>query len=203
MATVGYAGLPIPGGGDAPIGPGALADLGSAIDPHLLHHVANVGERDSTFATAPLHTAVTANDGTLWLKTSASTNTWATVWEPDPGWRPLPLATGFEADQTDPQVKRIGNQVWLRGRIRRTDGTNIAPNATKLGEVPDDCIPPQLASYAGGSSITGDPIVGVARFEVYSPLNTLQDPGSLMLYSQDGDTYGFTWVDISGSYWID
>jgi hypothetical protein len=34
-------------------------------------------------------------------------------------------------------------------------------------------------------------------------LNTLQDPGSLMLYSQDGDTYGFTWVDVSGSYWID
>ncbi|MEU4165574.1 hypothetical protein AB0F46_01650 [Streptomyces sp. NPDC026665] len=203
MATIGKADLPIPGGGDSPTTPGHLAELASVIDLHLLQHVEDVSERDAEFSTAPLHTAVTAEDGTLWLKTSASTNTWATIWEPDPGWRPFSLSSGFEADQTDPEIKRIGNQVWLRGRIKRTDGTPIVSNATKLGEVPDDCIPPQLASYAGGSSITGDPVVGVARFEVYSPLNTLQDPGSLMLYSQDGDPYGFTWVDISGSYWKD
>jgi hypothetical protein len=203
MATVGYAQLPIPGGGDAPVGPGSLAELALAIDPHLLQHVTNKAERDELYDDAPLHTAVTANDGSLWIKTSASTNTWATIYEPDPGWRPLPLAAGFEADQNDPEVKRIGNQVWLRGRVRKTDGTTITTNATKIGNVPSDCIPQQLATFAGGSSITGDPIVGVARFEVYSPLNTQQAPGSLMLYSQDGESYGFTWVDISGSYWID
>jgi hypothetical protein len=203
LATIGYAELPVPGGADSPTTPGHLADLATAIDPHLVHHVANVSQRDQKFADAPLHTAVTAADGSLWLKTSATSNTWATVYAPDPGWRPVSLASGYEEDQTVPEVKRIGNQVWTRGRIRRTDGTPIAPNATKLGNVPGDCIPKQLATFAGGSSMTGDPIVGVARFEVYSPLNTQQTPGSLMLYSQDAEAYGFTWVDISGSYWID
>lgn len=203
MATIGYAQAPIPGGGDAPAGPGAFAEYGLAIDPHLIQHVATKAERDSLYADAPVHTAVTANDGSLWLKTSASSNTWAVIYEPDPGWRPLSLAAGFEADQTDPEVKVIGNQVWLRGRVRKADGTTVGTNATKLGNVPSDCIPTQLASFAGGASLTGDPITGVARFEVYSPTNTLQSPGSLMLYSQDGESYGFTWVDISGSYWKD
>ena len=44
MATIGYAGLPIPGGGDSPTTPGHLADLAEAIDPHLWQHVTNLAD---------------------------------------------------------------------------------------------------------------------------------------------------------------
>ncbi|MGW2090372.1 hypothetical protein ACWCQ6_36405, partial [Streptomyces sp. NPDC001880] len=122
MATIGYAGLPVPEGGDAPVGPGALADLATVIDPHLWQHVADVAERNSLYAGAPVHTVVTAVNGSVWVKTSAAANVWATIWEPTPAWRTLPLASGFQAGQNTPQIRLIGTRVHMRGRIIRTDG---------------------------------------------------------------------------------
>ncbi|WP_329151201.1 hypothetical protein OIU91_28325 [Streptomyces sp. NBC_01456] len=207
MATVGYSKIRIPGGGDAPVGPGALMEMGADIDPHLLQHVADRAERDALYTDAPLHTAVTAEDGSLWLKTSATSNVWATVYEPDPAWRPLGLVSGYTGDTYTPEVRRIGSRVWLRGRIARTDGTVIPQNGIGIGKVPDDCIPQeQIGAYAATSSLQGDVVIGVGKLEVLDvgTASSLGDPGTVLWWSQDGPTAaGTPWVNISGSYWID
>ena len=207
MATVGYAQLRIPAGGDAPAGPGALMELATDIDPHLVQHVADQAERDAEYDDAPLHTMVSAEDGSLWIKTSATTNTWATIYEPVPAWRPIELLTGYQEDGFTPQVRRIGNQVWLRGRISRVDGTVIPTNGVAVATVPDDCIPQeQLGAYAATSSLAGDVVIGVGKLEVLNvgTASALGDPGTITWWSQDGPTAaGTPWINISGSYWID
>lgn len=207
MATVGYAQLPIPGGGDAPVGPGALMELAAGIDPHLVQHVADQAERDALYAAAPLHTMVSAENGSLWLKTSATANTWAPIYEPVPAWRPVEMLTGYQADSYTPQVRRVGSHVWLRGRIARTDGTVIPNNGLGIAKVPADCVPQQqIGAYAATSSLQGDVVIGVGKLEVLDvgTASSLGDPGTILWWSQDGPTAtGTPWVNISGDYWID
>lgn len=210
MATIGYAGLPIPGGGDSPTTPGHLAALAEAIDPHLWQAVANLADRNSRLSAAALRTVAVAPDGTTWVKTSAVTNTWATVWEPFQDWQPITLASGYEAGQTLPECRIDRGKAHLRGRIQRTDGQLIPAAGVKLGTVPTSYIPSQICSFAGGASITGDAMTAVCRVEVFSPdqdANSLGGRGSLIVYSQDGGqdggTAGLMWVDLSGYYWLD
>ncbi|MEU1496045.1 hypothetical protein [Streptomyces sp. NPDC005732] len=210
MATIGYAGLPIPGGGDGPTVPGHLAELATAIDPHLVQHVTDLAARNATLSAAPVHTLAIAADGTTWVKVSTG-NVWVTIWEPIQDWQPITLASGFEAGQTNPECRIDRGQVYMRGRIQRTDSQPIlTAGGAKLGTVPDDFIPEQIASFAGGASTTGDAINGVCRVETFSPdqdANSLGGRGSIIAYSQDGTqdagTPGLMWVDISGSYWLD
>ncbi|MFE7624618.1 hypothetical protein [Streptomyces sp. NPDC057509] len=204
MATVGLAGLPVPGGGDAPVGPGALADLALAIDPHLTLHVADKAERDSLYGDAPLHTAVSAEDGSLWLKTSASTSTWATIYEPLPAWRPLTLATGMTVGDIALGVRREGQRVSLKGRIAKTDGTVINEAfAANLGSVASDCIPSGLRAYPATCSLGGPTIQAVGRLEVIgaNTSSAYGGPGDLIWWFQD--PAGTAWVDVTGDYWMD
>lgn len=208
MATIGYAQIPVPGGGDAPVGPGALAAMAQVVDPRLLQHVQDQAERDATYSDAPLHTAVTAEDGTLWIKTSTTENTWATVWAPDPEWRPVGMLSGYQGDTYTPQARRIGNQVWLRGRISRVDAAVIPNSGVGIATVPADCIPQtQVGAYAATSSLAGDIVIGTGKLEVLDAdtSSSLGGPGTITWWSQDGDTAasGTPWVNISGSYWID
>lgn len=195
MATIGYANLPVPDGGDAPVGPGALAELATVIDPHLIQHVANLAERDSVYATAPLHTAVSAEDGSLWLKTSAVANTWATIYEPLPAWQNLTLESGLivSGGQT-PQYRIVGQRAHVRGRIERFTGAVLdGSSGMSLAAVPEEAQPAESpAFWAGGQSLTGDPVTAVCRMEAVT---------TYKFYSQDGA--GADWVDISGSYWLD
>lgn len=210
MATIGYAGLPVPGGGDSPTTPSHLAELAEAIDPHLWQPVNNLADRDARLSAAPVQTVAVSPDGTTWVKTSGVSNIWATIWEPFPAWAAITLASGFEAGQTDPEYRIDRGKVHLRGRIQRTDGQLIASAGVKLGTVPTAAIPAQISSFAGGASITGDAMTGVCRIEIFSPdqdANALGGRGSLIVYSQDGSqdagTPGLMWVDISGYYWLD
>ncbi|MFF4040557.1 hypothetical protein [Streptomyces sp. NPDC001816] len=210
MATIGYAALPIPGGGDSPTTPAHLAELAEAIDPHLWQHVTNLADRDARLSDAPAQTVAVGPDGTTWVKVSGTTNTWATIWEPFEDWQPLTLASGFEAGQTLPECRIDRGKAHLRGRIQRTDGQLISANGVKLGSVPTDFIPQQISSFTGGASLTGDAMTGVCRIEVFSPdqdANSLGGRGSIIVYSQDGmqdsGTAGLMWVDISGYYWLD
>lgn len=209
MATFGYAELPVPGGGDGPTMPGHLAELAEAIDPHLWQHATDEADRDTKYSTAPALTAVVALNGTVWIKTSSG-STWVTVWEPLPEWQPLSLASGYEAGQTVPEGRVDRGKVSLRGRIQRIDGGLVPAAGVKLATVPTDFIPEQISSFAGGASLTGDPMTGVGRVEIFSPdqdANALGARGSVIWYSQDGSqdggTPGVPWVDISGSYWLD
>lgn len=206
MATIGYAGLPAPDGGDAPTTAAAIAALAAALDPHLVQHVADQADRTATLATAPVGTVAVAADGTTWAKTDASTDTWATLWEPEPAWRTLSLATGYGINQLTPQIKRKGRQVFTRGRINRTDGTNIVgTNGIQIASVPDDCKPAQISTCSAFYSLTGDPLIGAGRFEVWGDNETT--PSAVVFFSQDGaqdgGAVGTPWVDISGSYFLD
>ncbi|MFE9920474.1 hypothetical protein ACFYQA_02470 [Streptomyces sp. NPDC005774] len=210
MATIGYAGLPVPGGGDSPTTPGHLADLAAAIDPRLWQHVTNEADRNTRLAGAPARTVAVTPNGTTWIKTSNTTNTWITLWEPLPAWQPVTLASGYVAGETTPQLRIWQGRVWTRGRIARADGTLLPVAGGRLGSVPTAAIPKQLAMWAGGGSLTGDPMTGVGRVEVFSPDqdgNINGNRGSLVWHSQDGmqdgGTAGVFWADISGFYWLD
>ncbi|MET9158297.1 hypothetical protein ABZX56_11265 [Streptomyces parvulus] len=200
MAEFGYAQLPVPGGGDAPTTPGHLADLASAIDPHLVQFVADQAERDSLYSEAPAHTVVSALDGTFWKKTSSSANEWATLWEPLPAFRPIELASGIgQSSENAPAIRLQGKKASLQGAVLKTDGTNFFGDAIKLGEVPDDCIPEQLRRFAGTCSLAGDTTDTACRVEVTGKTNAT--PGDIIVYYQV--TAGTPWIDISGEYWLD
>ncbi|MEV8394840.1 MULTISPECIES: hypothetical protein [unclassified Streptomyces] len=206
MATFGYAGLPAPGGGDAPTGNGQLAELALAVDPHLWQHVEDLADRNATLSGAPTRTVAIALDGTVWAKTSSAANTWVTIWEPPPAWRTLPLSSGYEAGTTVPQIKVVGRQAFTRGRVVRTDGTLIVgTDGVQVATVPGDCIPEQLSTVSAFFSLTGPPLIGVGRSEVLSRNESA--PGALRFFSQDGaqdgGTVGATWVDLAGYYWLD
>lgn len=203
MATIGYAELPVPGGGDAPTWPGALADLATAIDPHLWHHVADLAERDADYSGAPLHTVTTATNGSVWVKTSSGSNTWATIWEPVPAWRAVSPASGYQSGEFAPLCRIDRGRVHLQGRLQRIDGGVFPVAGVKVGSVPADCRPAKYGSYAGGASITGDPSIGVGRIEVLglASSTSLGVAGDIIWYSQDGS--GVPWIDLSGSYWLD
>ncbi|MFJ3084982.1 hypothetical protein [Streptomyces sp. NPDC086838] len=207
---IGYAGLPVPGGSQSPTTPGDMAALAAAIDPHLVQHVTDLAERNTKYGDdAPLHTVVSAADGSLWIKTSADTATWATIYEPLPAWRPISLAGGYESGEFSPQIRLVGTRAHVRGRIQKSDGTVFALEGVKVGDVPSDCRPATLGSWAGGASLQGDPMTGVGRLEVLGvgTSSSIGGAGSLIWFSQDGTQAvggaGVKWIDLSGSYWID
>lgn len=210
MATIGYAGLPVPGGGDGPTVPGNLAALAAAIDPLLWQPVTNLADRNARLSGALVRTVAVAPDGTTWVKTSSSTNTWITLWEPVQAWQTLTLASGYSAGETIPQVRIDRGQAFLRGRIALTSGALIPISGVKIASVPTTAIPTKLVCRATGASLSGDAMVGAGRLEVFSPDqdgNTAGGRGSIVWYSQDGiqdgGTGGVAWVDIGCSYWLD
>lgn len=207
MATIGYADLPVPAGGNAPDVTAAIADLATAVDPHLVQHVTNLADRNTTLSGAPQHTVAIAADGTTWVKTDSGSNEWITVWEPLPAWRDITLASGYQEDTYTPQVRRIDQQVFVRGRIARTDGAVIPNQGIRLGSVPTDCIPQgQIGAWAATCSLAGSVVIGVGKCEVLDvdTASALGPPGSILWWTQDGPTEaGTPWVNISGSYWLD
>lgn len=203
MATIGYAQLPVPPGGKSPTVPADIAAFAEAVDPHLRQFATDLADRTNRYATAPVQTLVTANNGTMWFKTSTA-DTWATLWEPQPQWdRTLSLKPGLQTGDVSIGLMIIGSKVELKGRIERVDATNLSdPNAINFGSVPADCIPPALRTWAGTCSMAGATTDGAGRLEVLGQ-NTASAygvPGDLLWWYQG--TEGTPWVDISGYYWL-
>jgi hypothetical protein len=208
LPTIGYAQLPVPAGADTPTVASALADIATALDPHLVQHVTDLADRNSTLSSAPQHTVAVAEDGTTWIKTDGGSNTWVTVWEPLPAWQNCTLAAGYQSSGGfTPQARLVGNRVSLRGRIERTDGQVIPINGVKVGSVPTACIPQeQVGAYAGTCSLAGDVIIGVGKLEVLETgtSSVLGGAGDITWWSQDGPTAtGTPWIAINGEYWTD
>lgn len=202
MATIGYANLPVPAGGDGPTVPAAVAALAAALDPHLVQYATDQADRDAKFADAPAQTFVIALDGSVWIKTSSSANTWFTAAAPEPPWSALTIATGFTVYNDPPQYKIIGTRVWLRGSVMPSSGGNIPLAGVQIASVPGSAIPQQVGRIGGTASLTGDASTGTGRVEVLGFNNgSSNGPGAVMWYSQDGS--GVPWCDISGSYAID
>ncbi|MGW6008683.1 hypothetical protein [Streptomyces sp. NPDC055210] len=205
MATLGYADLPVPGGGQAPLIPADIASLAEAIDPHLRHSVANLAERTTKFSAAPAQTLVTAANGTMWLKTSGVSDTWVTIWEPPPTWdRTMTLSTGLQVGDVSIGLMIVdgGRKVEIKGRIERTDaGKIVDPNAVNLGAVPSDCIPPGLRTWVGACSMAGATTDAAGRLEILgtSSASAYGSVGDILWWYQGTD--GTDWVDLSGYYW--
>ncbi|MFD8937334.1 hypothetical protein ACFV0R_19130 [Streptomyces sp. NPDC059578] len=204
MADLGLAGLPVPGGGQAPTVPAHLAPLALAIDQHLVQHAVDQADRNAKYSTAPLHTVVAAEDGSVWVKTSATTAVWATVYEPPPAWRPVTLASGMQqTGETTPQVRRIGRRVYLQGRINRVDGLNLTGEVVNLCRVPADCIPTELRTYPGACSLGGTTTDASGRWEILgtNSASAYGDPGDLLWWYQGEG--GTPWTDLAGAVWLD
>ncbi|MEL3944884.1 hypothetical protein [Streptomyces sp. LNU-CPARS28] len=203
MATIGYADLPVPGGGDGPQVVAALAALAEAVDPHLVQHVADLAERNATMADAPVHTVVTANDGTTWIKTASG---WSTVWEPLQAWQStITLNTGLEEGVSELGLRlKDGVHVYIRGRIQRTDGQLIYDaNAVNLGSVPSALIPAELVTWTGSCSMAGATTDASGRLEILGEgtSNAYGVAGDILWWYQGTD--GTSWVDLAGDYWLD
>ncbi|MEV8396239.1 hypothetical protein ACFVAF_34545 [Streptomyces sp. NPDC057596] len=194
MPTIGKANLPIPAGADGPTVPAHLAALAEAIDPHLVQHVTDQAERDTLYASAPLHTLVTAENGSVWIKTSAKENVWATLYEPLPPWKPLALWAGVNASSGFVAEYRVyRGRAWLRGRVERADGNLWIGDGPTIAATPAAALPTSLRSWVGATSL-GDQIkVGTCRLEA--------TPTSIIWRSKEAN--GTPWVDITGSYWLD
>lgn len=68
----------------------------------------------------------------------------------DSGWIDIPLRGGFSASGETPRYRRVGRQVFLRGRV---GGTFAAGNTYIVGDVPAGFRPNPLILYPlGGSS---------------------------------------------------
>lgn len=206
MATIGYAHLPIPAGGNSPTVPADLAALAEAIDPHLRHTVVDDAQRDEEFGDAPVHTLVTAEDGTMWLKTGPDPEDWVTIWEPLPNWRPITLASGNEVSTIACEVRRDGTHAFMRGRVVKSNGSNFdLPNdPIKVGSVPGDCIPGvELASWAASCSLGGTNTQAAGRMEVLEAgTSSSNGVGGDILFWFQGDG-GTPYIDLSGDWWID
>ncbi|MDX2863502.1 hypothetical protein PV338_46075, partial [Streptomyces scabiei] len=108
MANLGYAELPVPAGGQSPTVPAHLAALAEAIDPHLRQTATDLADRTTKYATAPAHTLVTADDGTMWLKISSVADTWVTIWEPPPLWDlTLTLSAGLQEGDVEIGLMKV------------------------------------------------------------------------------------------------
>lgn len=133
-------------------------------------------------------------------------STWTLLPYVEP-WRTATLKSGIRGySNNDPQwipkIRRIGSQVFVRGRMELTAGGNFAASiATELITLPSDCIP-TYPTELGGASTTAGTQEGVARFQV-NPNTYATDPGTIVLYTGSGPTPATPWVGIWGSYWLD
>lgn len=204
MATIGYADLPVPAGGDSPTIPAAVAELATALDPHLIHHVYDQAQRDADFVLAPVQTLVIAESGMAWIKLASSSNSWATVYEPVPAWGTITLASGYEQGAATLGVRKMASGiVYLKGRIQATSGNmDGGAAALNVGSVPDDCIPEFIGTITASCSLGGDTTDAAGRLEVLASNSSSSsgDPGDLLWWYQG--TGGTPWIDISGYYWL-
>jgi len=122
-------------------------------------------------------------------------------------WRTLSLRSGVRGYQNNsvdwlPKIRRIGSQVFVRGRMELTSGANFPASAnTPVITLPSDCIPLVGADLAGVST-SGGGQEGFARFQVNTSSRST-NPGTISLFTGSGPNPETPWIGITGSYWVD
>lgn len=115
-------------------------------------------------------------------------------------WRTLTLASGVRGYQSNsadwlPQVRRIGAQAFVRGRIELVSGNNWGTGYVMF-PFPADC---QVSrpQDAEGVCTTGSGQIGTARFQ----LNF--DSQDCTFFAGSGPNPNTPWLGFNFSYWID
>jgi hypothetical protein len=200
-STYGMTGLPLPTGSDAPNLPSYMASLLASADAHFVQTVDDVADRDTRLAGAPSGTlAVLKSTGTTWARVGTS---WVTIYEAPEAWRPPESIISGYFEQTPIRFRRIGQQVFMQGRLGATSGA-FPRNGTQIMQVPADCIPNAYASMAVAISLAGSNDNATGRIEVVPIDGTTSfgPPGALLLFISLAST-DVPWVAIDGSYWLD
>lgn len=130
---------------------------------------------------------------------TAISGTWIAIPFVEP-WRTLSMPNGVRGYNNNdpewvPQVRRIGAQVFIRGRVELTSGA-IIPNQQVLVTLPSDCVPSDAVDLVG-TSTTGANQPGIARYQIDASTNQVK------FFAGGGPTPSSSWLGIQGSYWVD
>lgn len=122
-------------------------------------------------------------------------------------WRLLPLAStvrGYENNDIDwiPQIRRVGAQVYVRGRVELKSGANFpVASGYVLGTMPSDCIPTKVGDVVGVAT-TASGQIGDSRFQVAAS-DGAGGGGQISFWSGSGPTPISPWLGFVGSFWLD
>lgn len=80
----------------------------------------------------------------------------------DSGWKNLPLANGISiySSAQQPQYRKIGNEVWLRGAVK-----GITGDKTIIGTLPTGFRPTKVVSFVQNMSMHGG-FANIARWQI-------------------------------------
>jgi hypothetical protein len=129
---------------------------------------------------------------------------WVTLAANQQGWQTLPLPSGTRS-YTDtsvpatfvPQYRRIGNQVWIKGRIELTSGGTF-PGGYSL-PLPT-IIAPANTIDAPGTSTTGGGQIGVCRWQINPDFGS---GPSMVFFAGSGPNPSTTWLGFNVTYMLD
>jgi hypothetical protein len=113
-------------------------------------------------------------------------------------WQTLPLPSGtrgYSSNNPDftPQYRKIGDQVWIKGRIELTSGANFSSGYTI--NLPSQIVPTHLIDAAGTSTTTGGQ-PGICRWQI-------QPDGQMIFFAGSGPTPATPWLGFNITYMTD
>lgn len=105
-------------------------------------------------------------------------------------WTNLSLASGvawYDVVGARPQYRRVGDEVQLRGHVKRSNNADFATSPQEVGTLPGGFTPPHWAYSVQPSQFSSS--TGYVRMEV-------RDTGAIYFYFSGGYTPG--WVGLDG-----
>lgn len=127
-----------------------------------------------------------------------SGSAWSSIVPNDPGWSTLTLPSGsrgYNANQDSylPRYKLVGSQVWLKGRVELTSGSDFTSGFTIT--LPSAIVPPTQLDLMGAATTSGSQ-TGVCRWQI-------NPDGSMVFFAGTSPTNpATTWLGLVGTYLI-
>lgn len=124
-----------------------------------------------------------------------TTDGWTALVPTEQPWQTLALPSGTRGYSTNnadflPKYRKIGDQVWIRGRIELTSGANFASNYSIT-------LPPQLApGYtidATGTATTSGGQAGISRWQI-------NPDGTMVFFAGSGPNPATPWLGFNITY---
>lgn len=123
---------------------------------------------------------------------------WAALVPSQQPWQTFPLPSGARGYSSNnatflPKYRKIGDQVWIRGRIELWAGGNF-PNQYTL-TLPPEIVPGYVVDAVGTSTTSGGQ-PGIARWQI----NT---DGSMVFFAGSGPVPATPWLGFNITYMVD